>query len=113
MRSDPADVKKSFRRYLSIGAALFVFTAITVAANRFHFVVPLAITVALVIAITKGSMVAAVFMHLSHEKRWIYGALLLTVVFFLVLIFIPLLTTLDGIGSLAESARIGVGHGGH
>ena len=32
-------------------------------------------------------MVAAIFMHLSHEKKWIYGALLLTVVFFIVLLF--------------------------
>ena len=28
----------------------------------------------------KGSMVASVFMHLSHEKKWIYGALILTVI---------------------------------
>ena len=36
--------------------------------------------VALIIATIKGSMVASVFMHLSHEKKWIYGALMLTVV---------------------------------
>ena len=40
-------------------------------------------------------MVASVFMHLSHEKKWIYGALLLTVVFFIVLLFVPLLTVSD------------------
>ena len=99
MHSDPAEIKKSVRSYLMIGAALLVFTGITVAANRFHLVVPVAITVALIIAATKGSMVAAVFMHLSHERRWIYGALLLTVVFFIVLLFVPLLTTLDHIGT--------------
>ena len=113
MRSDPAAVKKSVRRYMTVGIALLVFTAITVAANRFHFVVPLAITVALIIAVMKGSMVAAVFMHLSHEKPWIYGALLLTVVFFAVLIFVPLLTILDGIGNLSDSARAVVEHAGH
>jgi caa(3)-type oxidase subunit IV len=99
MHSDPAAIKKSVPTYLMIGAALLVFTGITVAANRFHFVVPVAIAVALIIAATKGSMVAAVFMHLNHEKRWIYGALLLTVVFFIVLMFVPLLTTLDHIGT--------------
>ena len=102
--SDAAEVKKSVRKYVMVGAALFVFTVITVAANRFHFIVPLAITVALIIAATKGSMVAAVFMHLSHEKRWIYGALLLTVAFFVVLMFVPLLTTLDGIGTPVHTA---------
>jgi len=113
MHDAPADVQKGIRKYVTIGVALLIFTAITVAANRFHFVVPLAITVALIIAITKGSMVAAVFMHLSHERRWIYGALILTVVFFAVLIFIPLLTTLDGIGTLSEAARAAEHAGGH
>src|SRR5256885_15412558 len=98
MHSDPAEMKKSVRAYMRVGAMLLVFTAITVAANRLHLAVPLAITVALIIAATKGSMVAAVFMHLSHEKRWIYGALLLTVVFFVVLMFVPLLTVSDTIG---------------
>src|SRR2546425_10839712 len=99
MHSDAEAVKKGVRMYFAIGALLLVFTGITVAANQFHFAVPVAITVALIIAITKGSMVAAVFMHLSHEKRWIYGALLLTVVFFAVLMFVPLLTVLDTIGT--------------
>ena len=113
MHSDAAEVQKSVRRYMTIGAALLVFTAITVAANRFHFVVPVAITVALIIAAMKGSMVAAVFMHLSHERRWIYGALVLTVVFFIVLIFVPLLFTLDGIGTLSDFARDAAEHAGH
>ena len=98
MHSDPAEVKKSVRAYMTVGALLLVFTVITVAANQLHFAVPLAITIALIIAITKGSMVAAVFMHLSHEKRWIYGALILTVVFFAVLLFVPLFTVSDTIG---------------
>jgi len=99
MHSDPEAIKKSVRGYLIVGVALLVCTGITVAANRFHFVVPVAIAIALIIAATKGSMVAAVFMHLSHEKQWIYGALLLTVIFFVVLMFVPLLTTLDHIGT--------------
>src|SRR5260370_41542762 len=99
MHSDPAEVKKTVRTYLTVGVALLVFTAITVAANQLHFAVPVAITVALIIAATKGSMVAAVFMHLSHEKRWIYGALILTVVFFIVLMSVPFFTISDTIGT--------------
>ena len=60
---------------------------------------PVAIAVALIIAAMKGSMVAAVFMHLSHERWWVYGTLLLTVVFFIVLLFLPVLTSLDGLGT--------------
>ena len=111
--SDAAEVQKSVRKYLTIGIALLVFTGITVAANRFHFVVPVAITVALIIAVAKGSMVAAVFMHLSRERRWIYGALVLTVVFFVALIFLPLLFTLDGIGTVSDSARAASEHAAH
>ncbi len=59
MHSDPEAIKKSIRTYLMIGAALFVFTVITVAVNQVHLAVPLAITVALIIASIKGSMVAA------------------------------------------------------
>jgi len=105
MHSDAQHVAKRVGLYFKIGAALFTFTAITVAVNQIHLAVPLAITVALLIAATKGSMVASVFMHLSDERRWIYGALLLTAVFFLALIFIPLATVHDGIGTLSESAR--------
>jgi cytochrome c oxidase subunit 4 len=100
--SDPAAVKKTVRTYLTIGAALYVFTAITVAVNQVHLAVPMAITVALIIASVKGSMVASVFMHLSHEKKWIYGSLLLTVLFFFVLIFIPLATVSDTFGKNIE-----------
>ena len=93
------DVRGSIRGYMMVGAALLVFTAITVAVNQVHLAIPLAITVALIIATMKGSMVAGVFMHLSHEKQAIYGALILTVLFFIVLMFVPILTMLDHIGT--------------
>jgi caa(3)-type oxidase subunit IV len=101
---DHADVKKSVRTYLMIGAALFVFTGITVAVNQVHLAIPAAITVALIIAVVKGSMVASVFMHLSHEKRWIYGALILTVLGFLILMTVPGFTTMDNIGTPVHTA---------
>ena len=97
--SDAAEVKKHVRTYMMVGAALLVFTVITVAVNQVHLAIPLAITVALIIASMKGSMVAAVFMHLSHEKRWIYFALLLTVVGFVVLTTVPIFTQHDTIGT--------------
>ena len=113
MHSDPAAIKKSIRHYLMIGGVLFAGTVITVVANQVHLAVPLAITVALIIAAIKGSMVAAVFMHLSHEKRWVYGALLLTVGFFIVLLFVPLLFTLNGIGTPLAAPGTAVGGAGH
>jgi len=110
MHSDPAAVKKSVGLYFMIGAALFVFTGITVAVNQVHLAVPLAITVALIIAFTKGSMVASVFMHLSHEKKWIYGSLILTVLFFIVLMSVPFLTIMDTIGTPTAASRTATEH---
>ena len=55
-----------------------------------------AVIVALIIASFKGSLVAAVFMHLSHERKAIYWVLLLTVLFFIVLMAIPSLWHWDG-----------------
>ena len=107
MHSAPA-----IKKYVMIGAALLVFTAITVAANQLHFAVPVAITIALIIAITKGSMVASVFMHLSDERKWIYGSLLLTVVFFIVLMSVPFFTVMDNIGTPIHHAA-SAEHAGH
>ena len=66
MSDHPVDMKKSIRTYGIVGGLLLVFTVITVAVNQIHLAVPMAITVALIIATMKGSMVAAIFMHLSH-----------------------------------------------
>src|SRR3954463_2565044 len=105
MHSDPAEVKATIRKYMMVGAALFVGTVITVAVNQVHLAIPLAITVALIIASIKGSMVASVFMHLSNERRWIYGALILTVLGFLVLMSVPLFTQMDNIGTPMGTAN--------
>jgi cytochrome c oxidase subunit 4 len=74
---------------------LMVMTVLTVAVSYFHMPVGLAILVALVIASFKGSLVASVFMHLSHERKVIYWVLLLTVIFFIVLMAIPSISQWD------------------
>jgi cytochrome c oxidase subunit 4 len=102
MHSDSEAIKKSIRTYWMVGGALFAFTVITVAVNQIHLAIPLAITVALIIATIKGSMVAAIFMHLSHEKKWIYGALVLTFIGFLILMTVPYFTLHDSIGTPIE-----------
>ena len=105
MHSDSAeDVRKKVRSYITVFVMLMVFTAITVAASRFHLAVPVGITVALIIAAMKGSMVGGVFMHLTHEKPWVYGVLLLTIVFFIVLMFVPIFTLMDSPGTSVQKA---------
>ena len=113
MHSDHDSIKKSIRSYMMIGVALFVFTGITVAVNQIHLAVPMAITLALIIATMKGTMVASVFMHLSHEKKWIYGSLILTVIGFAILMLVPSLTLNDTIGTPIHVAAPAAAHTGH
>ena len=112
MHSDQESIRKSIKTYWMIGAALFVFTGITVAVNQVHLAVPMAITVALIIATMKGSLVASIFMHLSHEKKWIYGALILTIIGFAILMLVPSLTLNDNIGTPIQVAAPASEHAG-
>src|ERR1700704_4662446 len=107
MSSDQESIRKSIKTYWMVGAALFVFTGITVLVNQVH------LGVALIIAITKGSMVASIFMHLSHEKKWVYGALILTVIGFAILMLVPSLTINDGIGTPIHVEAPAAAHAGH
>ena len=91
------DIKKSVKTYYTIFGALMVFTVITVAVSYLHLPIAMAVLVALVVASIKGSLVALFFMHLSHERKVIYWTLLLTLIFFVFLLFVPLLTNLDRI----------------
>ena len=92
------DIKKHVKVYIMVFAALMVLTVVTVGVAYLALAVPLAITVALIIATVKGSLVARYFMQLVSEKSPIYWTLLVTAAFFLVLMFVPLLAMLDGIG---------------
>jgi cytochrome c oxidase subunit IV len=97
MTSDHAvDIDKHVRVYITVFVSLMALTIITVAISRFHLPVPIAVTVALLVAIIKGSLVACYFMHLISEKKLIYAVLVLTGAFFVVLLFLPVLTVHDG-----------------
>ena len=91
-----ADIDRHVRVYISVFVALMVLTIITVAVSRLHLSVPIAVTVALLVAIVKGSLVACYFMHLISEKKLIYAVLLLTAAFFVALLALPVLTQSNG-----------------
>ena len=90
------DIDRHVKVYIRVFVALMVLTIVTVAISRFHLSVPIAVTVALFVALVKGSLVAAYFMHLVSEKKLIYAVLALTVIFFFVLLALPVLTHNDG-----------------
>jgi cytochrome c oxidase subunit 4 len=92
---DAESIRKETRTYIGVFLALAVLTILTVAVSYFHLPPVLAIAVALLIAAFKGSLVAGFFMHLFHERKLIYWVLVLTVVFFLVLLFYPTISAWD------------------
>ena len=75
--------------YIRVFLALGILTVLTVGVSYLKLPLASAIAVALFIAAVKSSLVAAFFMHLVSEKKVIYAVLLLALVFFLVLMFLP------------------------
>ena len=68
------------RGYLMVFAALLALTIATVTASYLDLPAGPAIALGLTLAAVKASLVAAFFMHLSHERAMIYATLLLTAV---------------------------------
>ena len=97
MTSDhTADIDGHVRVYITVFVALMALTIITVAISYLHLPVAMAVTVALLVATVKGSLVACYFMHLISEKKLIYAVLMLTAVFFVVLLALPAMTVHNG-----------------
>ena len=90
------DVREQMGKYYAVFVALICLTAITVAVSYLKLNRPLAITVAMIIATIKAGMVAAVFMHLISEKKVIYAVLVLTALFFALVLLIPSFTAYEG-----------------
>jgi caa(3)-type oxidase subunit IV len=90
------DVAKHVRGYLMVGATLLTFTAITVFLSYVNFGTQKAnVAVALLVATFKAGLVAAIFMHLSSEKRMIYRILIFTFFFVFGLFWLTYLAWYD------------------
>src|SRR5262245_36357242 len=88
--SDVQSVKKQVKTYMVVFVSLLFLTFVTVAISRLHLPVHKAIVLGLFVAVVKGSLVACFFMHLISERRFIYGTLILTAIFFVFLLGLPL-----------------------
>jgi len=84
-------IKDHVKVYRNVFIALLILTALTVGVSYFEFggIVWLSVGVGLLIAIVKGYLVAANFMHLNDESPTIYGTLILTIMFLVLLFAIP------------------------
>ena len=86
----PEEIRKEMRVYLAVLGGLAVLTGATVyACYGLKLPIRQAVMVALAIATMKGFLVAGFFMHLLSEKKVVYGILLLTVIFFTALLWLP------------------------
>jgi cytochrome c oxidase subunit IV len=81
---EQAHFAEHVRRYLYVFYALIFGTLVTVGASYIPFGNHhVNIAVALAIAFSKASLVAAFFMHLISERKMVYGLLVFTGVFVL------------------------------
>jgi cytochrome c oxidase subunit IV len=94
---DPAEVDRQVRAALFVFGSLLALTGFTVGAYFLHLPIHFAIALALTIAVVKGSLVAAWFMHLVSEKKVIYWMLALTAVLFLPLLLFPTFNLLGAV----------------
>ena len=85
----PEAIRKETRVYVLVFVALAALTVVTVGVSYLHLSKLPAIALALAIAIIKGSLVACYFMHLISERKVIYYVLILTVLFFIALMLMP------------------------
>ena len=93
-----AEIDKHVRVYVTVFVALMALTIITVAISYLDLSPPVAIAVALSVAMVKGTLVACYFMHLISEKKLIYVVLVITVIKFIALMALPIFTHSDGYG---------------
>jgi cytochrome c oxidase subunit IV len=85
----PEAIRKEIRKYLIVLGTLAFLTGVTVWIASFHLPTWQAVTLALVVASIKGSLVAAFFMHLISERKLIYAVLAMTIFFFGMMIWGP------------------------
>ncbi len=88
--SEAARVREHLRVYVMVFVALAVLTVVTVAISYIQLPTALAISVAMVVATLKASLVAGYFMHLLSEEKVILWLLLLCLAFLIFLFALPL-----------------------
>jgi len=76
----------SVKLLLSVGAALFFLTALTVLVSDLHLPSPYNVIAALVIAFGKAGLVAAFFMELYWDKRFNAMLFVMSILFLALLI---------------------------
>lgn len=91
MGNTQADYKTHVRTYIIVFAVLAALTMITVGVSYLQLAAVPAIILAILIASVKAGLVMGFFMHLINEKQIITSILILTAIFFVALLMIPVM----------------------
>ena len=86
----PEEIRAHVSVYLKVFGVLAVLTVVTVGVSYIDLGGSGNIAVALAIALVKAGLVAMFFMHLKGEVSSIFRTLILTALFFVVLMVLPL-----------------------
>ena len=89
------DLQKQVKTYITILASMIVLVLVAVGASHYVAAVSARITVVVGFALVQAFLSVSYLMHLNAERKLIYWVLLLTVVLFIALLFLPVLTTAD------------------
>lgn len=95
MASSAHDMQKHIKLYVAIFVALLVLTAVTVLVAELDVTIGIGIVIAMIVACVKGGLVSCFFMHLTTEKGILFWILGITVLFFFVLLLLPMITSFD------------------
>lgn len=95
MASHQLGEKQNVKPYILVFVALMALTVVTVAISYLELSVVAAVTLALIVASVKGSLVACYFMHLLSEKRLVLITMFFTILGFFAVLLGPILTEIN------------------
>ena len=98
-------LNRHVRACIVVFLCLLVLTMLTVFVSYMHVPVTATVVIALSIAVTKGSLVGAYFMHLIDEKKIIYASLTVTAFFALAMMVLIYAQDSDPIRIMIQRAH--------
>src|SRR6185503_465998 len=93
--SDQSHHSGGTKIYYQVFGALLFLTIVTVLVGFMHVNIVLGVAVALVIATIKSSLVVSFFMHLISEKKLIYQAMITTMLLFVTIVILFIVSYYD------------------
>ena len=91
-------IEHHIKIYINVFISLAVLTIVTVAVSYLEVSFIEAFFIAITVATIKRSLVLFYFMHLISERQAIIWLLVTTLVAFMILLFIPLISLTDQVG---------------